>query len=316
MLSLVLIPHVGEASFHKANIAEIMTSYAGDANVQFVEIVMNSAGENFVAGTTLSAFDSSGGFTAAVLTVPGDVQSGAGRRWLMATAAFEAASGLSADFLFSPALPISGGMICWGKPNDLMNPDDYVDCVAYGDYTGPSNTHTGVPTYRTPEGHSLRRTSDINDSLSDFECGDPADPENNAFATTTMSATQTCSVCGNGVTEPGEQCDASDDAACPGACIQPGALDECLCALPTTTTTTTTTSTTLPSNGVCGDANGDSVVSATDALLALKAAVNSATCDACLCDVNQLGGVQATDALIVLKFVVGQAVGLNCPPCP
>jgi len=52
--------------------------------------------------------------------------------------------------------------------------------------------------------------------------------------------------------------------------LQPGS------STTTTTSSTTassTTTTTLPSNGVCGDHNGDNVVAATDALLVLKTAV-------------------------------------------
>jgi hypothetical protein len=40
-----------------------------------------------------------------------------------------------------------------------------------------------------------------------------------------------------------------------------------------TTTTSSTTTTTLPSDGVCGDHNGDGVVGATDALLVLNVAI-------------------------------------------
>lgn len=42
-----------------------------------------------------------------------------------------------------------------------------------------------------------------------------------------------------------------------------------------TTTSSSTTTTTLPSNGVCGDHNGDAVVGATDALLVLQKAVGA-----------------------------------------
>ena len=100
----------------------------------------------------------------------------------------------------------------------------------------------------------------------------------------------------------------------------------------TTTTTTTTTSssstttTTVPVIAACGDpvaltagarlpGGGDAVVTAADALLILRAAVGSATCADCVCDVDGSGAVTATDALLTLKKAVGQAVELTCPAC-
>lgn len=65
----------------------------------------------------------------------------------------------------------------------------------------------------------------------------------------------------------------------------------------------------------CGDADTDGKVSATDALLALRASVGAADCAECRCDVNTAGGVSATDALLILRVAVGQPVSLACPPC-
>src|SRR5205085_6600999 len=64
---------------------------------------------------------------------------------------------------------------------------------------------------------------------------------------------------------------------------------------------------------VCGDANGDSNVSTSDALIVLKGAVGSGTCPADVCNVNNLGGVTTADALLVLRYSVGQGVSLTCP---
>ncbi len=52
---------------------------------------------------------------------------------------------------------------------------------------------------------------------------------------------------------------------------------------------------------------------ATDALFALRAAVGSALCASCDCDVNSSGGITATDALLILKAAVGGGVTLVCP---
>jgi len=66
---------------------------------------------------------------------------------------------------------------------------------------------------------------------------------------------------------------------------------------------------------LCGDATLNDAVTATDALLALKVAVGTATCALCVCDTNSSGAVTSQDALFILKFSVGQPVTLVCPAC-
>jgi hypothetical protein len=93
-------------------------------------------------------------------------------------------------------------MVCWGAPGIVPPPDpgswdhtlpaNYVDCVAYGSYAGPTNGFIGTPTPLTAEGHSLQRISETHDNATDFACGDPADPENNADATADLVATTAC----------------------------------------------------------------------------------------------------------------------------
>jgi hypothetical protein len=98
-----------------------------------------------------------------------------------------------------------------------------------------------------------------------------------------------------------------------------------------TTTTTTTTTVTMPGGGVCGDPidpgpgvsvavpaqpGGDGkVVTASDALFALKAAVGSESCALCVCDVDNSGSISASDALRILGFAVSQPISLTCPAC-
>ncbi len=231
----MLAPATARASFHVAHISEVMTSYGGDSDVQFVEITMDAGGQQFVLGTKLNAFDASGNFIATVLTVPGDVTGGVERPWIMGTTAFEVASGIQVDFEFAPGVvPTGGGMVCWGKPGTNtttvscpLSGIPYVDCLAYGNYTGPANTCIGTPEALAPDGRSLRRLTDTNNNDVDFICSDPAEPENNALEAASMPATTPCPVCGNDTTEaPSEQCDGTDDAACPGAC-----LANCFCAI-------------------------------------------------------------------------------------
>jgi hypothetical protein len=138
----------------------------------------------------------------------------------LATSSLATAAGITADFTFTAGLPVSGGMVCWGKPTVHSNPDQYVDCLAYGTYSGPTNTRIGSPTALDPVGHSLQRTTagmSFNNA-SDFACGDPATPTNNAGSSGSLAATTPCPVCGNNVKEAGEVCDGTDAVACPGLC--------------------------------------------------------------------------------------------------
>jgi len=64
-----------------------------------------------------------------------------------------------------------------------------------------------------------------------------------------------------------------------------------------------------------GGAPGPFAITATDALIVLRAVVGAAQCPLCVCDVNGSGGITATDALIVLRAAVGVQVPLDCPAC-
>jgi len=275
---VVIVVAAGEggahASFHIAEIDEVMVAYDGDATAQFVEIVMKTSGQNLVKGSRLVAFDAGGNFSGVVLTVGGNVASGAGRRWIMGTVAFQAASGLAPDFVFSAALPAAGGMVCWGKPIQEQDPGDYVDCVAYGTYAGPGNVHTSSPNPLSPEGFSLRRLGDTNDSAADFACADPADPENNAGVTASLPATTPCpgaattttsttlpggEICGDGTGDASVT--ASDALLALGASVGTSVCELCRC-----------------------DVDDSGGVAASDALRILNAAVGvpvSLVCPAC-----------------------------------
>ena len=263
---------VGHATFHIAAIDEVMVAYDGDAKIQFVEIIMKAAGQTLVSGSKLAAFDADGNFSSVVLTLNHNVATGgAGVRWIMGTAGFEAASGLTPDFVFTPGLPTGGGMICWGKPLQQTDPDDYVDCVSYGAYSGPGNVHTANPNPLTPEGHSLRRSGDTNDSAADFVCADPADPENDAGATASMPATTPCAgvtttttlpvpdACGDGTGDASVT--ASDALLALGASVGTLSCELCRC-----------------------DVDDSGAIAASDALRILSAAVGtpvSLVCPAC-----------------------------------
>src|SRR5581483_12432621 len=116
--ALVLAPaRRADAAFHLAEIGEAMFGINGDPNQQFVEIRLQTSGQNLVANTRLSAWTADGSFFGVLLLVPSNVSnSAANARWTMGTAAFAAASGIYPDFIFAPAALPSTGMICWGAP--------------------------------------------------------------------------------------------------------------------------------------------------------------------------------------------------------
>jgi hypothetical protein len=106
---------------------------------------------------------------------------------------------------------------------------------------------------------------------------------------------------------------AADDAG-GGIDANVGALWVLFLGQTTTTTTIATTTTTLLAE-TCGDPNADEMITASDALTVLRAAVGAATCRACVCDVDNSGSTTAPDALRVLRVAVGQSVALECPAC-
>ncbi|MEO8603074.1 MAG: hypothetical protein ABI629_10910 [bacterium] len=206
------------ALFHLAVIDEVLTSYNGDPSAQFIEVRMLGGSQNFVAHSVFAAFDASGAYSGDILEVPANVtNSGAGVRWLVGTSSFQTASGVAPDFVMpAGVLPSGGGMVCFGGGGGIApsNPPtwsrtnfaNYVDCVAYGTYAGSTNAHIGMPTARDGDGHSLQRTSSTNDNATDFTCGDPITPQNNAGASASLPATTPCFVVAD--------CPASPDLGC------------------------------------------------------------------------------------------------------
>jgi hypothetical protein len=215
LATLLAAPPPAAALYHVAVIGEVLASYGGDATQQFVEVRQDFLLQNFVSNSVLAVFDASGNLIDDFV-IPTDVPNhGAGVPWIMASQAFQTAHGFTADFSFPggfAGLPLGGGMVCWGAPLDgLLPPADpdswdhtvpsnYVDCVAYGTYSGPTSiplvrTSANPVQVKTPllaEEHSLTRVSDTRDHAVDFACGDPLTPTNNAGGTVTLAATVAC----------------------------------------------------------------------------------------------------------------------------
>jgi len=181
-VALVLLGSARSAAiYHLAHISEVMSGVAGDASVQYVEIRMDFMFQTMVGNTRLTVFDCAGTTATVLLTIPsptapgGSVPNqGSGRHWIMGTSvlATKTAPAVAPDFTFLPGIPAACGMVCWGGPVDPVtqfskdpstwdatDPNNYVDCVAYGPYTGRQRTGAGAPASFTPgEGlHSLTR---------------------------------------------------------------------------------------------------------------------------------------------------------------
>ena len=66
----------------------------------------------------------------------------------------------------------------------------------------------------------------------------------------------------------------------------------------------------------CGDPDDSGRVTASDALLVLRAAIGSRPCQLQACDADGSCRITATDALVVLRKAVGRPIDLTCPTDP
>ncbi|MEO6025600.1 MAG: hypothetical protein ABIR79_01885 [Candidatus Binatia bacterium] len=159
LVGLLTLPRLAAATFHLMSISEIGAGFGGNADVQFVELRLDFAGQSHVADTRLTAFDAAGNATELLIT-PTDVANGtAGANILYATQAFTTLTTIAPDFLIPAGIITPTGMICWGAPGasapdpstwDLEKPNNYVDCVAYGGFTSATRNASGTPTTLPP----------------------------------------------------------------------------------------------------------------------------------------------------------------------
>jgi cysteine-rich repeat protein len=300
LAAVLLAAGPADATFHIAHIHRLMTGLNGTTDVQYVEIEMDALGQTQINGSKLIAFKADGSFDHVITTISGaSISSGKDRPWIMASAAFAAAAGITPNVLFDSTggkgMFPEDGMVCWGKPVDQTDPNstDMVDCVSYGNYTGPANDHISSPSPIQPFGHGLVAVAFTGDGATDFACEDPAKPRNNVPTSGTINASTPCTVaeCGNGNIEEPETCDDGDTDFVPGDLCSA----DCVafpCGIPTKVNGLTPTT--------------------SDALFVLRAAVQSSNCDLLVCDVNASGGISTSDALLILRVAVGLDLPLNC----
>jgi len=183
-----------QASFHEMSIREVYPGGADEAS--YVELQMWAAGQEFVSGHHLVAYNANGS-VAEDFKFAANVSGGANQSTVLV-----ADSGYGGVFAGRPApdasdanldLSPAGGAVCWveGSPPD---------CVAWGNFTGPLPAHApalvvGSPAAPAgvPAGMALRRTiapgcstllelgDDSNDSATDFSPVAP-DPRPNSVA--------------------------------------------------------------------------------------------------------------------------------------
>lgn len=211
-LAVVIAASPARALFHAAVIDEVMMGVNGDPTAQYVEIRMLFPAQTSVSHSVLAFFTCDGmGVAAEIDGLPSNIaHGGTGVRWSMGTDTFATATGVTPDFTFQPATSsyFPCGMVCWGAPSMTLlppldpdswahsNPNNYVDCVAYGGYSGTTKTSSGTPTNLMPgDGTmSLTRVGSTGNNSADFMLAAPT-PTND-----TLSAVTTTTVPGGATT--------------------------------------------------------------------------------------------------------------------
>jgi cysteine-rich repeat protein len=181
-----------------------------------------SEGDNFLLGSKLFIYGPGSGGTddpPEVLELYDHVATG--HFALIANEAAESLFNVEADLQLELPLRRDGGKICFDGRG-------VVDCVAWGDYAGPTE---GVGTaFNAPEPPELSSSilrklpGPVDDSNEDFVVGDP-------WPTNIWGETGFTSLinCGDGHTDPGEECDDAGDNSdsTPNACRSDCALPAC-----------------------------------------------------------------------------------------
>jgi hypothetical protein len=147
------------ATFHIVSISELGSGFNGAADVQFVELRLDLGAQTNTTNTRLTVFAADGTATLLKLADHALANGTSGANVLYATAAFTTATGVTPDFEIPPGILTPAGMVCWGAPGivppppdqwDLAKPNNYVDCVAYGGFTGTTRPASGTPSALPP----------------------------------------------------------------------------------------------------------------------------------------------------------------------
>ncbi len=181
-------------------LSEVLGSWQGDDEVQFVELVVAAVGATDVGGAVLTFATDAGERQS--FQLPAAVANGdPGRRILVATARAATVIGLAPDFVLPAGLLAPRtGRVCYQVPDGLGGAV-VVDCLAYGGFAG-GNGSFGAPLRIGPDNRSLERDAGTGVNRSDWVGRLRPTPANNADATTTLET-----LCGDGGVDAGEECD-------------------------------------------------------------------------------------------------------------
>jgi hypothetical protein len=159
LISLLCSSVPAGATFHLMSIAQVGSGFGGDPSVQFVELRLDAGAQTHLTNTRLTAFDAAGNATELLLSDHGVTNGAVGAHVLYATEAFQSRTTIAPDFVIPTGIVSPTGMICWGAPDtsppdpttwDFDKPNNYVDCVAYGGFTGATRFASGTPTSLPP----------------------------------------------------------------------------------------------------------------------------------------------------------------------
>jgi hypothetical protein len=141
-------PAAAPATFHEVSVREVYAGSAAQPGSQYVELQAWSAGQNFVGGHVLKAYDASG-VLVGTSSFGKDAANGVNQAtFLLATPAAEFEFGVGADAALTGTLDPAGGAVCW----------EALDCVSWGSFSGTLPSPAGPPATAIPEGMALRRT--------------------------------------------------------------------------------------------------------------------------------------------------------------
>jgi hypothetical protein len=216
---------------------EMVSSWQGDDEIQYIELRMLGANLTMLANTAALVFDdatgSADGRRTAFFTQ--NVTRGVvNAKILVASTKARDLASVQPDFLLPAGFfHVKAGRVCFaanGNSGLVL-----VDCVAYGAYTGDNGTF-GAPTPLTPDNRALQRMALKGRNRADWTS--VLDPvlENNAGATGTLPAT----LCGDDIISQGEECDgtALAGATCASLGFAKGKLVCTQCHFDTTGCTT------------------------------------------------------------------------------
>lgn len=221
------------AANHLLKVVEVFPGTIAQPNAQYVNLEMFEPNENLLNGLNVAIYDASDTLVTSFTFTANPPNAANFAKVLIATPEAEALFSVTADLAMTASLPLAGGAVCYGVGTF------YYDCLSWGSFVDnpiSGATGTGTP-YRAGTGLTKGQavvcdittgtnpaaldSNDCLDSAADHDCGD-AQPLANPVGSTPgfLAANPVCPVCGDNTTNPevGEECDGTDDGACPGGC--------------------------------------------------------------------------------------------------